>query len=619
VSNLLVDERDQRFVLHEMLNVQELCKTPLYNHLSKDTFDMSLDAARELAVKEVYPTLMEAEKEGCRFENGQVTVPRCFQRLKEHFIRGGWPSVDSRKENGGQGFPMTVWLSVYEWFQHNNAFFFSMNKPFSATNFIEQNGTEEQKEKYLRKMVAGKWGPVLAVNEDNSGSDFTMQTTTAIKQSDGTYRIRGTKHPVSTGDSDLFENIVHVVLARIEGDPLGEYGLSVFLVPKYLVNEDGSLGPRNDYSVGGIEDKLGMNGNPTCLVNYGDNDNCYAELLGEERKGTLMALRFLNNGRLCCGLTALGIASAAYLHALEYAKKRKQGASIMETQDPEAPRVAIIEHPDVRRMLLWMKSHVEGMRALTYFSGYCVDKGKALTETDEKEMWSGLAELLVPICRIYCADMGFKVAETAIQVHGRYGYFKGYPVEQFVRDIKPISIWEMANGVHALVFVAQTMTQRQGMDFANLLSKMNTTIARYNEVEGIQDLAVDVQFRVTLLGEMGMFFLKCAKEDKTLVPISNATPFAHLVGNVCLGWLLFWEAGIAAKNLEMVLKENHIDPKNATQRSELLSKNKDAAFYDGKILAARYYIKNILPQTDYLATAIKSEDLSVMAIDNESF
>jgi hypothetical protein len=259
------------------------------------------------------------------------------------------------------------------------------------------------------------------------------------------------------------------------------------------------------------------------------------------------------------------------------------------------------------------------MRALTYFSGYCVDKGKALTETDEKEMWSGLAELLVPICRIYCADIGFKVTETAIQVHGRYGYFKGYPVEQFVRDIKPISIWEMANGVHALVFVAQTMTQRQGMDFANLLSKMNTTIARYNEVEGIQDLAVDVQFRVTLLGEMGMFFLKCAKEDKTLVPISNATPFAHLVGNVCLGWLLFWEAGIAAKNLEMVLKENHIDPKNATQRSELLSKNKDAAFYDGKILAARYYIKNILPQTDYLATAIKSEDLSVMAIDNESF
>jgi alkylation response protein AidB-like acyl-CoA dehydrogenase len=619
MRNLLVDERDQRFILYEMLYVEDLCNTPVYKHFSTDIFNMSLAAARELAVNEAYPAMTVADREGCRLENGQVFVPRCFHRLKEHFIQGDWASVDSPKENGGQGFPTTVWLSLYEWFQHNFAFFFLMNRPFSATKLIEQYGTKEQKKKYLKKMVAGEWGPALAANEDQSGSDVGMQTTTAVKQPDGTYRITGTKNPVTGGDSDLFENIVHVVLARIEGDPPGEFGLSLFLVPKYLVNGDGSLRQRNDYSVDGIEDKLGLNGSPTCLINYGDNGKCYAELLGEERKGMLMMLRFLNNGRMCCGLTALGIASAAYLHALDYAKKRKQGVSIMDAQDPEAPRVAIIEHSDVRRMLLWMKSHVEGMRALVYFGGLCMDRAKALKDPDEKEKWSGLVDLLMPVIRIYCSDMGFRVTETAIQVHGRYGYFKGYPVEQFMRDIKPVSIWEMASGVHALIFVAQTMTQREGKDFANLLFEINNTIGKYKEIEGIRDLADDVQSRVNLLGEMSMFFRSCAKEGKLLVPISNATPFLHLMGNICLGWLLFWQAGISAKMLNAIFEENHIDPKDTAKRIEIINRKKEAAFYDGKVLGARYYIKNILPQADSIAKAIKSEDLSVMAINIASF
>jgi hypothetical protein len=215
--------------------------------------------------------------------------------------------------------------------------------------------------------------------------------------------------------------------------------------------------------------------------------------------------------------------------------------------------------------------------------------------------------------------MGFKVTETAIQVHGRNGYFEGYPPEQFMRDIKPVSIWEMASGVHALIFVAQTMTQREGQDFINLLSEMNQIIEKYQEEKAVEDLATDVSNRVNQLGKMGAFFTRCAEAGKFLVPISNATPFAHLMGNVCLGWLLFWQAGIAAKKLDMIFDKNETDPKDTGKKTALMGADKKAAFYEGKILSARYYIKNILPQADALANAIKSEDLSVMAIELESF
>ncbi len=619
MRNLLVNERDQKFVLHEQLCVEELSKTRRYGHMSREIIDLSLGAAIDLAVKESYPIMAKADREGCRLENGSVFVPRSFKRLKDEYEKGGWPGVIARKEHGGMGFPLAVWAPLFEGFMHNAAFAWSMPKPFCCSAVLEAAGSQEQKERYLKHLVSGRWGAVIAANEDGSGCDAGLQTTVAVKQADGSYRIKGTKGPETGGDSDLFENIIHLVLARVEGDPANETGLSLFLVPKYLVNSDGSLGRRNDYTIVGLERKLGLNASPSCTVTFGENGNCYAELLGERRQGMGMVMQALTSGYLCSGSLATGIASAAYLHALEHAKNRIQGVHISQANDPAAPRVPIIEHPDVRRMLLWMKSHVEGMRAFLYFSALCMDRAAAATDPIERERSSGMAELLLPILRIYCADRGFRVTETAIQVHGRYGFFSDYPAQQFLRDVKVASIWEIATGVHALLYVAQVMGRNGGKDFATLLNEMGRITEGFAQTAGVGDLAPEVGKRIRLLGEMGTLFAKCAGEGRMLVPIANATPFAHLMGEVCMGWLLFWQAGVAAKALNAICKDNRIDPLNVGQRAEFLGHNQEAAFYDGKVQSARFFIKNVLPQADALATAVRNEDLSIMAVHNDGF
>lgn len=619
MRNLLVDERDQRFVLHEQLRVEELGKTNLYGHVSREVIDLSLGAAVDLAVRESYPTMGNADREGCRFENGSVSVPKGFKRLKEEYDRGGWPGVLARKENGGMGFPMSVWAALFEGFMHNAAFSWTMPKPFCTSILIEAAGTAEQKGKYLKKLVSGKWGPTFACNEDGSGSDVGMQTTVAVKQADGSYRIKGSKGTVSGGDSDLFENIIHTVLARVEGDPANETGISLFLVPKYIVNSDGSPGRRNDYSVVGLERTLGFHGSPTCIINFGENNDCYAELIGEQRQAMGILMQALKSGYLCCGALAAGISSTAYLHTLEHARNRVQGVHISQANNPAAPRVPIIEHPDVRRMLLWMKSHAEGMRAFLYFSALCMDRAAAEADPVERERWSGMMELLLPILRIYSADKGFRVTETGVQVHGRYGFFSDYPIQQLLRDVKVASIWEIATGVHALLYVAQVMGRNEGKDFATLLGEMGRITGEYGRIDGIQDLAADVGQKIQLLGEMGTYFATCAQQGKMLVPIANATSFAHFMGEICMGWLLFWQAGVAAKRLNMICRDKRIDPLNAEERGKYVGSNKEAAFYDGKVQSARFFIKNVLPQVDGLAKAIRNEDLSIMAVHNDSF
>lgn len=617
MNNLLVDQRDQRFVLNEMLNVEALFESSLFGHLNQKALDMSLAAAAELATQAFYPTIMEADTQGCRLESGTVHVPECYRRLKEHFDRGNWNSLENPLEHGGQQFPMSAWLALVEAFMPNAPFMWSMNKPFSGTTLLEMFGSAHQKKKYLKNLVSGQWGSAIAVNDDESGCDVSMQTALAVEQPDGSYRIKGTKGHITSGDSDLFENLIHIVMARIEG--AGPDQTSLFIVPKYLPNDDGSLGRKNDIAVSALESKMGFKGNPTCRVHYGENDNCYGEIIGEPGQAMMMAFPLILNGYLCCGIMATGVSSAAYRHALDYARHRKQGANPAAGEDPHAPRVPIIEHPDVRRMLLSMKSHVEGMRALLYFTGLCVDKAKAAATAEEMETWSALRDMLMPVCRVYTADAGFRVTETAIQVHGRYGYFKGNPVEQFLRDIKPTSIWELTTGIHALIFVAQTMPQQNGQSLAKLLGRMGQTLEIYDSGDGLRDLADDVREKVQLLGEIGTFFGKCAQEGNLMIPVSNATPFLHLMGHVCMGWLLFWQAGIASRKLDAILNTNNINPLDEQAKGQFLSQNREAAFYEGKVMGARYYIKNILPRAEALAKGIKSGDLSLMAVPVNGF
>ncbi len=619
MSSLIVDERDQRFVMFEMLEADKLCDYPIYQDFSKDMFEMIVTEAQKLAEEEIFPTLEESDKVGCRLENGQVYVPECFKRPYKLFCEGGWNAMIFPPEAGGQGLPGIIRTASHDWFAHNFSFLSYPGLAEGAAHLILAYGTEEQKEKYLTRMVTGEYGGTMCLTEPGAGTDVGNLSTRAIRQPDGTFRIKGTKMFITSGDSDLVENVIHPVLARIEGDPAGTGGISIFIVPKYIPNGDGSLGKRNDFEIAGIEEKLGIHGSSTCLINFGDNDACYAELLGNEREGMKVMFMMMNEARIGVGLQGLTSASIAYLHALNYAKERLQGSSMKDFKNPEAPRVPIIKHPDVRRMLLWMKSSVDSLRALMYYSSYAVDRELVATDEAEKDKWKGLLELLTPICKAYCSDVAFRVCETAVQVYGGYGFCAEYPVQQFLRDEKIASIYEGANGIQALDLIGRKLPMKKGTYFMALLGEMNNTIAKYRENEQLKGIASEVQAAVNTLAEMAMFFAGCGKEGKFMVPIAHAYPFLMMMGKVVSAWFLLWQAGIASEKLAALLKDKGVDAADVKQYRAFLRENKDAAFYAGKLASVKFFSSNVLPEVDAAAKAIKSEDLSVIEIMEESF
>jgi hypothetical protein len=352
-------------------------------------------------------------------------------------------------------------------------------------------------------------------------------------------------------------------------------------------------------------------------MNFGDNGNCYAELLGQEREGMKVMFQLMNEARLGVGLQGVASASIAYQHTVRYAKDRLQGSSLLEFKNPDAPRISIINHPDIRRMLLWMKAHVDGMRAMAYFVAYSFDKFLIAVDDAEKEKWIGHAEIITPILKAYCSDMSFRVIENAMQVYGGYGFCSEYPIEQFMRDEKIASIYEGANGIQALDLVGRKMGMKKGAYFMGMLGEMGSCVQKYSNE--LPELAPDVQAGINAIAEMGMFFAKCAKEGKFLIPVNNAYPFLMMMGRVVMAWLLFWEAGIAREKLAILCAGKGIDAADALKVAVLVKDNKDAAFYSGKISAAKYFIKNVLPEIDAVVKAIKSEDMSILEIAEESF
>jgi alkylation response protein AidB-like acyl-CoA dehydrogenase len=523
------------------------------------------------------------------------------------------------KEYGGQGFSALMCFAAMEYFVHNISITAYTNRPIGTADMIASYGSVEQKKRYLGKLISGHWGGPVTATESGVGVDIGATTTMARKQADGSYLISGTKAIITNGESDLFGNMIYTVVARTQGAPAGIGGLSFFLVPKYLVNDDGSQGVRNDYVIGGLENKMGRHGWATCsTVHFGENDKCYGELLGTENMGLFMLLGRMTKAQLGIGLAGTGLASAAYLHALKYAQERIQGAHLKDGMDPHAPKVAIIEHPDIRRMLLWMKAQMEGMRALVYYCGALADRVETTADAAQKSASQGFLDLLTPVCRVYCSDTAFEITEQAMQVFGSYGYFKDFPIEQFMRDVKPESLYEGPNGFQALQLVVMKMGPN-GEHLIHLLTEMRISITQYQGIDEVSDLAQDLTARINSLCEVGMFFGKCMAEGKFLVPIANAYPLLNMMGIVTLGWLLFWQAGIAAGKLASMLKRNAVDPGDAAARTAFITENSDAAYYDGKLKAARYYIKHCLPQADGLASAIKSADLSMMDIPDTGF
>ncbi|MEN6464245.1 MAG: acyl-CoA dehydrogenase [Syntrophaceae bacterium] len=619
MSNIIVDERDQKFVLYELLNIEQLSGSPRYAEMSRDVLDMVLTEAAKFAAEEIFPALAGADKEGCSLENGSVKVPREFHRLYKLYCENGWMSLSVDQELGGQGLPDIMSIAIREWFMHNFAFTCYPGLSEGAANLIAGFGIAKQKEKYLNKMYSGQWGGTMCLTEPAAGSDVGEIRTRAVRQADGSYLIQGTKLFITAADSDLTENIIHPVLARIEGDPAGTGGISIFIVPKFLVDDDGSLGRKNDVSIGGIEHKLGLHGSATCLVNFGDNNECYGELLGNERQGMKIMFKLMNEARVGVGLQALSSASIAYLHAVGYARERFQGSSLMNMRNPEAPRVPIIQHADVRRMLIWMKSHVEGMRALIYYAAFCSDRAHTAKDEEEAKRLEGLLGILTPICKAFCSDMAFRVTETAMQVYGGYGYCAEYPIEQFMRDVKITSIYEGTNGIQALDLVGRKLSMNSGKDLQGLISEMNGIVEKYLPNPVLHDTAECVKSAVNdLLGAV-VFFMHCGQKGEFMIPIINAYPFLMATGKVVLSWLLLWEAGIADEKLSAICDRKGVDLNDKRAVDKALAGDADMAFYAGKIISAKYFAKNILPEVNAAINSIKSMDKSLLEMAEASF
>ena len=602
MAQVIADRRDVDFVLHEQLNVGALSEHEKYAEFNKKTVDLIISEARNLAIKEILPTFKEGDEQGCRLENGQVYVPESFKRAYDLFVEGEWVAMPEDPEYGGQGMPRTVALAAGDYFNGANyAFMMYPGLTHGAALLVEAFGTERQKKRFLKNMYTGKWTGTMLLTEPEAGSDVGNLSTTAVKNEDGTYAITGNKIFISAGEHDMVENIVHPVLARIEGAPAGTKGISLFLVPKYRVNDDGSLGDFNDVVCTGIEHKMGINGNATCSLTLGGKGQCVGELLGEENKGMRAMFLMMNEARLLVGMQGFCCASPSYMNAVNYARERIQGKNLLQMMDPNAPSVAIIQHPDVRRMLISMKSSVEGMRSLLYYAGYLSDQIAVADDEAEKTRLQGMVDLLIPICKGYVTDKAFEVCSTGVQVYGGYGYIREYPQEQLLRDCRITMIYEGTNGIQAMDLLGRKLGMNKGKPIMDLMVEIQKTIAQAKAIDSLKDYAIRVEKALNRLGEVAMHLGATAMSPKVMSAFAFAHPFMEASGDVVMAWMLLWRGVVAATQLEKGAKK------------------KDQAFYEGQMKSVQYFTQAVLPITMGKMDAIMTTCEASIEISEDAF
>ncbi|MDX2441951.1 MAG: acyl-CoA dehydrogenase [Desulfobacterales bacterium] len=602
MAQQIADRRDVDFVLHEMLQVEQLSKHEKFADFNKKTVDLVISEARNLAIKEILPTMEIGDREGAKFDKGRVTVPESFHRAYELFKEGEWLAMPEDPEWGGQGMPRSVALAANDYLVGANfAFMMYPGLTHGAGKLVETFGTDKQKELFLKKMYTGEWAGTMLLTEPEAGSDVGALTTTAVKNDDGTYSITGNKIFISSGDHDLVENIIHPVLARIEGAPEGTKGISLFLVPKIWVNDDGSLGEPNDVVCTGIEEKMGIHGNATCSLALGGKGNCKGTLLGEENKGMRAMFIMMNEARLLVGLQGFCCASASYMYAVNYAKERVQGKNLLQMMDKAAPSVPIIQHPDVRRQLLNMKVYVEAMRSLIYYIGMCDDQITVSDNEEEKAKYKGIVDVLIPVSKGYVTDRAFDVCSYGMQVYGGYGYIKDYPVEQLLRDCRITLIYEGTNGIQAMDLLGRKLGLNGGKPIMDLLGEMQKTIAQAKSVEAVKDHAVKVEEALNKLGEVALHMGQTAMSPKVLNAFAFASPFMEATGDVVFAWMLLWRATVAATSLEKGAKK------------------KDISYYEGQLKSIEFFAHSILPITHGKMAAILTTNGAAIEISEASF
>jgi hypothetical protein len=583
--------KDLQFVLHDVLNISA-SDIPGYNELDADFTNAVLEEAGKMTGEVLAPLNVVGDQEGCRLENGVVYTPTGFKAAFEQVKEGGWPGLDMPEEYGGQNMPQVLGTAVGEMFSSSNqAFTMYQGLTHGAAAAILAHGTDEQKNKWLPNMVSCEWTGTMNLTEPHCGTDLGLMRTKAEPQDNGSYKITGQKIFISAGDHDMADNIVHLVLAKVPGGPEGIKGVSLFIVPKFLVDDEGTIGARNGVSVGSIEEKMGIHGNSTCVLNY---DEAEGYLLGDLNKGMRAMFTMMNEARLGVGMQGLSAAEVAYQNAVDYAKDRLQGRAVTGAENPEGPADPLIVHPDIRRSLMDQKSFVEAGRAFILWGAKLLDESHRKGDKDA----DGLVSLMTPVIKGFLTDEGYDMTVKAQQVYGGHGYIEEHGMSQFTRDARIAMIYEGANGVQALDLVGRKLAQDGGKHVMAFFELVKTFCKENGEDEALKDFVGPLKQASKDLQAAGMYFMQAGMKNPNDA-LSGSNDFMHLFGHVCLG--LMWAQMAKAAD------------------AALASGAEDKDFYETKLATGRYYMARRLPATGMHLARIQSGGDTVMALAADQF
>jgi alkylation response protein AidB-like acyl-CoA dehydrogenase len=584
--------KDTQYLLHDVLKVSQ-SDIPGFSDLDPEFTAAVLEEAGKLTSEVLFPLNAVGDREGCVLENGVVRTPTGFKAAFDQVREGGWTALDMPEEFGGQGLPHIMGTAVGEYFSASNqAFTMYQGLTHGAASAILAHGTQEQKETYLPKMTSCEWTGTMNLTEPHCGTDLGMMRTKAVPNGDGSYKISGQKIFISAGEHNMSENIIHLVLAKIQGGPEGIKGVSLFIVPKFMVNADGGLGARNGVSCGKLEEKMGIHGNATCVMNY---DEATGFLLGEEHKGMRAMFTMMNEARLGVGMQGLAQADVAYQNALAYAKDRLQGRDVTGVKNPNGPADPLIVHPDIRRSLMDQKSFIEAARAFMFWGAALIDRAQRNNDAAA----DGLISLLTPVIKGFLTDEGYDMTVKAQQVYGGHGYIEEWGMSQFTRDARIAMIYEGANGVQALDLVGRKLAQDGGKHVMAFFELVKNFIKENDGNEALKkDFLDPLKAASKDLQAAAMFFMQNGMKNPNAA-LAGSNDFMHLFGHVCLG--LMW--GMMAK----------------ASLEALANGAADATFHETKLATGRYYMARRLPATSLHLARINSGADPVMSLDAANF
>ncbi len=586
--------RDISFVLRELFNFGEIRALPGYSDMGDDLIDTVLQEGARICENELFPLNQSGDAEGCQWNNGEVTTPKGFKEAYKNFAEGGWVSLACDPEYGGQGLPESMEYMMEEMVcAANVSFSLYPGLTRGAYTSIHSHGTEELKRKFLPKMVEGTWTGTMNLTESHCGTDLGLLRTKAVPQDDGSYKISGSKIFISSGEHDLAENIVHLVLAKTPDAPEGVKGISLFVVSKFIIQEDGSLGERNGVHCASIEQKMGIKASSTCSMNF---DNAKGWLVGELNEGLNHMFTMMNNERLGVGIQGLGIGELAYQNALAYARDRLQGRSLSGVKAPDKPADPLMVHPDIRRMLLIMNAYNEGCRMLSGWVAHEIDVAHKIEDREERQRADDFVQIMTPVVKAFFTDCAFENTNHAVQVHGGFGYIKEYGVEQYVRDCRITQIYEGTNGIQALDLVGRKMGAYMGRYMRTFFHPVQEFIEDHQDDEELAEF----------MGPLAKAFGRLQQASVTVAQKGMANPE---------------EAGAAATDFLSLF--GHTALAYLWTKSVILSRKKlggsEDVFYQGKIETARFYMQKLLPRTSGLFASIMAGSKTLMALDDDAF